>query len=165
MSVCIIYHSETGNTRIVAEQVAAATGGDLIEVKDLAGYSKVGMYLKGAPRAMRRELAAIEPAAIDVSGYDAVVVGTPVWAGNPTPAVNAAVAALKGIEGKAAVVFCTSGGAPRKALDTMTAMLADRGADVRGAVALTAREVRKPEAVESLVGLVRPLAAPSYGST
>jgi len=158
MPVCIVYHSETGTTRTVAERLATAVRGDLIEVKDLAGYSKVGMYLMGAPRAMRGKKADIEPAVIDVSGYDAVVVGTPVWAGSPTPAVNAAVAALAGIEGKPAVVFCTSGGAPGKTLETMQAMLAGRGADVRGAVGFTMRDVRDPAAVEALVSLVRALA-------
>lgn len=155
MSVCIIYHSETGNTRAVAEQVAAASGGDLIGVRDLANYSKVGMYLKGARRAMRGDSADIEPAAIDVSGYETVVVGTPVWAGNPTPAINAAVNALRGIEGKPTVVFCTSGGSPRRTLDTLTVMLAKRGADVRGAVPLTARTAKRPEAVKPLIDLVR----------
>jgi len=163
MSVCIIYHSETGTTRTAAGQVAAATGSDLVEVKDLAGYSKLSMYLKGAPRAMQGKKADIEPAVIDVSGYDAVVVGTPVWAGNPTPAFNAAVAALVGIEGKAAVVFCTSGGAPGKTLETMKAMLAGRGADVRGEISLTTRDVEKPGAVGPLVDLVRSLAKERIG--
>ena len=158
MPVCIIFHSETGTTRAVAQRLAAATGGDLVEVRDLAGYSKAGMYLKGAPRAMRGELAAIEPALIDVSGYDAVVVGSPVWAFNPTPAANAAVAALQGIEGKTAAVFCTSRGAPGKTLERMQAMLADRGADVRGAVSLTDRDLQKAGAVEALVDLVQPRA-------
>ncbi|WP_292518599.1 flavodoxin [Methanoculleus sp.] len=155
MAVCIIYHSETGNTRAVAERLAAMVGGDLLAVRDLAGYSKVGMYLKGAPRAMRGEAAVIEPATIVVSGYETVVVGTPVWARSPTPAVNAVINALAGIEGKAAVVFCTSGGMPGKTLETMTAMLAGRGADVRGAVAFTVRDVQKGEGIESLVDLVR----------
>jgi len=158
MSVCIIFHSETGTTRAVAQRLAAATDGDLVEVRDLAGYSKVGMYLKGAPRALRSELAAIEPALIDVSGYDIVVIGSPVWAGNPTPAINAAVAALQGIEGKAAVVFCTSHGLPGKTLDRMRAMLVDRGAKVRGAVSLTDRDLQKAGAVEALVDLVQPRA-------
>lgn len=155
MSVCIVYHSETGTTRSVAETVAALIDADLIEVKDLAGYSKVGMYLRGAPRAAQGKKAEIEPAVIDVSGYDTVVVGTPVWAGSPTPAVNAAISALVGIEGKAAVVFCTSRGAPRGTLERMEEMLADRGADVRGMVPLTAGDAKKPEAVEALADLVR----------
>lgn len=155
MSVCIIYHSETGTTRAVAEQVAAPIGADLIEVTDLAGYSKVGMYLKGAPRAAQGKKNEIEPAVIDVTGYGTVVIGTPVWAGNPTPAINAVINALVGIEGKAAVVFCTSRGAPRGTLERLEKMLADRGADVRGAVPLTAGDVKKPEAVRVLADLVR----------
>lgn len=155
MAVCVIYHSETGNTRAVAERLAAVVGGDLVAIRDLAGYSKVGMYLKGAPRAMRGERAAIEPATIDVSGYDTVVVGTPVWAGCPTPAVNAAINALVGVDGKAAVVFCTSGGIPGNTLEAVKAMLAGRGAAVRGEVALTVRDVKKGEGVDALTDLVR----------
>jgi flavodoxin len=165
MPVCIVYHSETGTTRAVAERLAAVVRGDLIEVKDLAGYSKVGMYLMGAPRAMGGKKADIEPAVIDLSGYDAVVVGTPVWAGSPTPAANAAVAALVGIEGKPAVIFCTSRGSPGKTLETMRAMLAGRGADVRGAVGFTAQDVRDPAAMEALVRLVRPLAVDTREAT
>ncbi|MCK8518839.1 flavodoxin family protein [Methanoculleus sp. 7T] len=156
MSVCIIYHSETGNTRAVAERFAAVTGGDLVEVRDLTGYSKAGMYLKGAPRAVRGERAAIRPDIIDVSGYDAVAVGCPVWAFNPTPAANAAVAALQGVEGKAAAVFCTSRGAPGKTLERLQAMLADRGADVWGGVSFTERDLQKAEMVEALAALIRP---------
>ena len=155
MSVCIVYHSETDNTRAVAEQLATAVGGDLVVLKDLAGYSKIGMYLKGVPRAVQGKNADIDPAIIDVSTYGIVVVGTPVWAGSPTPAINAGVAALAGIAGKPAVVFCTSGGSPGKALETLKAMFAARGADVRGAVPFTAGDARKGIGVEALADLVR----------
>lgn len=155
MSVCIICHSETGNTRAVAERLAAALGGDLVGVKDLAGYSKVGMYLKGIPRAVQGKNADIDPAVIDVSAYDILVVGTPVWAGSPTPAINAGVAALTGIAGKPTIVFCTFGGSPGKTLETLKAMLAGRGADVRGAVPFTAGDARKGIGVEALADFVR----------
>ncbi|BBL69304.1 flavodoxin family protein [Methanoculleus chikugoensis] len=104
---------------------------------------------------MRGARATIEPAVIDVSAYDTVVVGTPVWAGSPTPAINAAVNALRGIEGKSAVVFCTFGGSPGKTLETLKAMLAGRGVDVRGAVPFTARDVKKEMGMEALADLVR----------
>jgi flavodoxin len=61
MSVCIVYHSETGNTKKVAEHVAKATGATLIPVRDLAGYNRITMYLRGAPRALKGEKATIEP--------------------------------------------------------------------------------------------------------
>lgn len=158
MPVCIIYYSGTGNTRALAERLATATGGDLIEVRDLAGYSKVGMYLKGAPRAVRGDAAAIEPDVIDVSGYGTIVIGSPVWAGNPTPAINATINALQGIDGKTTVIFCTSHGLPGKTLERMRAMLAERGADVRGAVSFTDRDLQNAGTIEVLVDLVQPRA-------
>ena len=155
MPTCIIYHSETGNTRAVAEQLASLTGGDLIGVEDLAHNSKISMYLSGGRLAMKKGLTTIEPAVIDVAAYDAVAIGTPVWAMNPTPAINAAINALVGIEGKPVVVFCTSGGAPGKTLEVMKAMLADRGADVRGAVSFPARDAQKGKGVEALADILR----------
>ena len=154
MSVCIVFHSETGNTRAVAERLAPLVGGDLIEVTDLAHYSKISRYISGGRRAMKGESATIEPAPIDVTAYNPVVIGTPVWAGNPTPAINAAIEAFVGIERKPSVVFCTSGGMPGKTLEAVTAMLAGRGADVRGAVPFTARDVQKGEGMEALADLV-----------
>ncbi len=132
MSVCIVYHSETGNTRKVADAVAKATGATLIPVRDLGGYNKVTMYVLGIPRARAGEKAAIEPPVIDVSPFDLVVVGSPVWAWRPTPASNAAIAALSGCEGKKGIVFITSGGGPRDALDFMRKALEDRGVKVAG---------------------------------
>ena len=88
MRVAIIYHSLSGNTRRVAELLAGRLAGmaevDLIEVRDQRQYSTLTAYAIGAPRAMRGEVAEIEPAEIDVAGYDVVVLGTPVWALAPT---------------------------------------------------------------------------------
>jgi len=133
MSACIVYHSETGNTKQVAEYGARATGATLIPVRDLAGYNKVTMYILGIPRARAGDRAVIEPPVIDVSAFDLVVVGSPVWAFRPTPAANAAIAALHGCEGKKGIVFITSGGGPRDALDFMKKALEGRMVKVEGA--------------------------------
>ena len=133
MSVCIVYHSETGNTKKVAEYVAKAAGATLIPVRDLAGYNRVTMYLLGIPRARAGDRAAIDPPVIDVSPFDLVVIGSPVWAFRPTPAVNAAIAALAGCEGKKGIVFITSGGGPRDALEVMKKALEGRKVKVEGA--------------------------------
>ncbi len=141
MSVCIVYHSETGNTKKVAEAVAKATGAALIPVKDLANYSKITMYLVGAPKAHKGEKAAIEPSKIDVSAYDRVIVGSPVWAWSPTPATNAAIAALTGCEGKRGMVFATSGGKPGETLAVMAQALSARGITVEGSFHFAKRDL------------------------
>jgi flavodoxin len=154
MRACIIYYSATGNTRALAEAAARTTGADLVEVKDLEDYSKVMMYLKGAPRARRGEAARIDPAAIDVGGYDIVAVGTPVWAFKPTPAANAIVAALQNCEGKRAVAFATSGGMPGDTLEVMSAHLKERGMKVVGTFHASDKEVKRGEGADALARLI-----------
>jgi hypothetical protein len=46
--------------------------------------------------ANREEKTVIEPESIDISGFDLVVFGSPVWAFKPTPVIHAAIEGLKG---------------------------------------------------------------------
>lgn len=158
MRVAIIYHSLSGNTRRVAELLAGRLAGtaeaDLIEVIDRRQYSTLTAYSSGAPRAMRGEVAEIDPAEIDVAGYDVVVLGTPVWALAPTPAMNGAVAALRNAEGKEGVVFATSGGGPSQAAETLAAALAARGVRVRGTARFERKDLGNEAAMNGLVELV-----------
>jgi len=155
MSVAIVFHSVTGNTEGVAKRIASATSGELIRVKDCAGYNKITLYLKGAPRARRRHLDQIEPAVIDVSGHSVIVVGTPVWAWSPTPAANAAIAALRGCEGKKGIVFATCGGKAGETLSMMKEALAARGVDVVGGFAFSQKELTDEQKLGELVSAVK----------
>jgi len=158
MRVAIVYHSLSGNTRRVAELLAGRLAGtadaDLIEVRDQYQYTTLTAYTSGAPRAMRGETAEIEPAEIDLAGYDVVVFGTPVWAQAPTPAMNGAVAALRNVEGKEGVVFATSGGGPSPAAETLAAELAARGVRIRGTAQFERKDLENEAAMSELVELV-----------
>lgn len=158
MRVAIVYHTLSGNTRRVAELLAARLAGtadaDLVEVRDRYQYSTLTAYAVGAPRALRGEAAEVEPDAIDVGDYDVVVLGSPVWAFAPTPAANGAVAALRGIDGKEVVVFITSGGGPGSAAGLLGAALEARGARVRGAVAFDRQNLENEAALSELAELV-----------
>jgi hypothetical protein len=88
----------------------------------------------------------IEPATIDVSGYDLLIVGTPVWAWKPSPAINAAVKALRGCEGKMAVIFTTCSNQPGEALPLLSSALADRGVRVMAEISLDAHDTKNPDA-------------------
>jgi multimeric flavodoxin WrbA len=100
MKTSIIFYSYSGNTRGVAEKVRDACGGDLVEVKPKSDYSSLTAYTIGCYRAVKGMGDPIEPETIDVAADDVIVIGTPVWAGRATPAINAAVAALDGCRGK-----------------------------------------------------------------
>jgi flavodoxin len=155
MSVCIVYHSETGNTKKVAEYVAKATGAVLIPVRDTANYSKIGRYLSGARKARAGEKAVVEPSGIDVSGYDLVMVGSPVWAWRPTPGANGAIAALSGCEGKKGMVFATSGGKPGDTLQILKSALEGRKVKVVGSFHFAMRELGDEKKLKEFADAVR----------
>jgi len=45
--------------------------------------------------ANREEKTVVEPAYVDISGFDLVVFGSPVWAFKPTTVIHAAIDGLK----------------------------------------------------------------------
>ncbi len=159
MSVCIVFHSETGNTKKVAEYVAKATGATLLPVRDCAGYNKITMYLLGIPRARAGDKATIDPPKIDVSAFDLVVIGSPVWAWKPTPAANAAIAALSGCEGKKGMVFATSGGMPKDTLAIMKNTLEGRGVRVEGAFHFSMKELSDEKKLKEFIDAIRSASA------
>ncbi|MDR3310776.1 MAG: flavodoxin domain-containing protein [Oscillospiraceae bacterium] len=83
--ILIAYFSQTGNTKKVAEAIAAKTGGELA---DIAGPAT--------------------PPASDLSAYDVVFVGTPNWAATFPPQVKDFLLSLN-LAGKKLAVFVTHG--------------------------------------------------------
>jgi flavodoxin len=151
MKTSIIYYSYSGITRGIAEKIQKACGGDLIEVKSKEHYSKLTAYTLGSYRAMKMECDPIEPETIDVSPSDLIVIGTPVWAFKATPAINAAIAALKGCNGKKAVIFATCGGSAKDTLPIMKKALEAKGVTIVGQFVLTQKEVEDEQKTKVLI--------------
>ena len=154
MKLCIIYHSETGNTRHVAQHLASAVDGHLVEVYDRAAYSALTRFLLRCKKARSEELTPIEPASIDVSAYDLLAFGSPVWAFKPTPVIHAAIAALKGCEGKRAVAFFTHGGRPGESEEVAKKWVEARGMHFSGALAIQQKNIEDEKKNEELVRLI-----------
>jgi flavodoxin len=155
MKTSIIYNSYTGNTRSVAERVHASCGGKLIEVKSDEYSSRLAAYTIGCYRAMKGMCDPIEPAIIDVAADDLIVIGTPVWAGRATPAINAAVAALQGCGGKSAVIFATCGGKERDTLPMLRKALDARGVTVTGKFVFDKTGVKDPEQINAMITTIK----------
>jgi flavodoxin len=155
MKTSIIYHSYSGITRGVAEKIQKACGGDLIEVTLKKNYSSITAYSLGCYRAIREESDPIEPESIDVSASDMVVIGTPVWAFKATPAVNAAIAALKGCDGKKAVIFATCGSSAKDTLPILEKALEAKGVSVVGQFVITRKEIGEGQKVKVLIDSIK----------
>jgi flavodoxin len=155
MKTSIIYHSYSGITRGIAEQVQKACGGDLIEVKPKEDYSTLTAYSLGCYRAMKEECDPIEPETIDVSASDLIVIGTPVWAFKATPVTNAAIAVLKGCDGKKAVIFATCGSSATDTLLIMKKALETKGVKVVGQFVVTRKEIGAASKINAIIDSVR----------
>jgi flavodoxin len=150
MKTSIIYNSYSGNTRTVAEHLAAACGGRLIEVRSTQYSSRLTAYTIGCYRAMKGMCDPIDPAAIDVAADDLIVIGTPVWAGRATPAVNAAVVALAGCSGKRAVIYATCGKESGETLPLLKKALEARGVTVTGEFVFDMKGVKDPDRINAM---------------
>lgn len=103
--VAVVYFSRSGNTGLAARHVANRLGADLFELK--APDYELG--LKGWANAMqdaREAEADISPRTIDLSGYDTVYLGSPIWLYAPAPPIRAFVEHNR-FDGKRVILFNT----------------------------------------------------------
>ena len=155
MKTCIIFYSYSGVTRGVAESLAASCGADLIEIHAKKPYSKLTAYTVGCMRARRGDADPIDRETIDVSPYDLVVIGTPVWAFRAAPPVNAATVALSGCNGKKAVLFATCGGKAGDTIQELKKTLIGKGLRITGDITFTKKELDEDLKAGELVALVK----------
>lgn len=108
--ILVLYYSWGGNTREVANQIKAATGGDVFEVVPVKAYPKD--YHDCTDQAKKEINADFKPevrAMPDFDKYDVVLVGSPCWWGTVAPPI--ATALTKGnLDGKTIVPFMTHEG-------------------------------------------------------
>jgi flavodoxin len=157
MKTGIICHSHSGITRGIAEKVQAALGGILIEVQPVQRYSKLSVIPKGCYRALKGIADPVEPSGIDVSDLDLVVIGSPVWAGRPTPVINGTIDTIRGAAGKKAFIVVTCN--DRKSGDTAVASLAarcvEKGLVIAGSGVLDRQQVRDEGAVSHIISMMK----------
>ncbi|MDD1702330.1 MAG: NAD(P)H-dependent oxidoreductase [Methanoregula sp.] len=142
MKVCVIYHSETGNTRHIAQHIGQALiDCKLVEVSDRADYSRLTRFLMQCKKAQCENTTEIEPQKLDVSGYDLLVFGSPVWVFKPTPAIHSIIDVLKGCGGKRAVAFVTNGGKPGKSDEVFKKWIEARGMRFMGFFSVNQKDI------------------------
>jgi len=80
--------TRTGNSKFAAETVAAELGADIEEVIDLKNRQGKLAFLPAGRDAMRGKETEIAQTKRTPTDYDLIVIGQPVWAGSPTPAIR-----------------------------------------------------------------------------
>ena len=106
MKTIIIYYSLTGKTKKLAESLAKKLKSDIEEITEKK--RKRGLFKSGFEAALKLK-PRILPLKSDLSKYDLVVIGTPIWAGNMSSPVRSFLSKYKDKISKSAF-FCTHGG-------------------------------------------------------
>lgn len=88
MKSLVVHYSKTDKARFVAETVAAEVGADTEEIIDLKKRNGILGFLSGGSNARRGKETEIAPTRKSPADYDLVIVGTPAWAGRPSPAIS-----------------------------------------------------------------------------
>src|SRR5580704_6888401 len=86
--VLVVYFSRTGTTRLLAQAMAKMLAADLEEICDFSNRKGVGGYLRSLADIIMKRPVEIVPAGRDVTAYDLIVIGTPVWAGSVSAPVR-----------------------------------------------------------------------------
>src|SRR5665213_1966161 len=106
--ILVVYYSRTGRTRQIAEAIAGRLGADIECVQDLVNRSGVWGYLRSLQEALKQRVIHTEKPVNDPSGYDLVILGTPVWAHSLCSPMRSYITEQKAKFG-AFAVFCTQG--------------------------------------------------------
>lgn len=90
MKTLVVYYSLEGNTKEAAEQIAKAISADLLELKPIKDVPKEGgkKFFLGGMKAMFGTGTKLQTIESNPLEYDRIILGTPVWAGKPAPAIK-----------------------------------------------------------------------------
>lgn len=152
MKVLIAYYSKSGNTEKAAKVINdILTGkGAQVTTQKIRPLKEEGI-IAGSLKAISRYEVPIMNQDLDVSGYDLIIMGTPMWAASPAPAVNSYITDIIGLKGKDAALFVTSGtNYGRFAAGSMARRIQRKGGRVKGSCALASEDVSSDTALRSI---------------
>ena len=106
----IVYYSLTENTKAVAEKIQTQVNGDLMQIETVEHYPEVYDEVLDVVEAQRKagELPTIVKQDVDLSAYDSIFLGTPIWFGEPALPVEKLISENRLAE-KRVYPFFTSG--------------------------------------------------------
>ena len=124
MKTAVIFYSFEGSSALVAETIKSAANAETFEIKTTDTKKRTGFskYFWGGGQAMRGIKPPILPLSVDPNAYDLIILGTPVWAGSPAPALLSFLDKTA-IKGKKVAIYACHGGGMGKVFEKLEARL------------------------------------------
>jgi len=88
MNNLVLFYSRSNRTKIVATKIAEELNCDKEEIIDLKNRIGILGWIIAGKDAIQKKLTEIKPITKNLDSYEQIIIGTPVWAGNITPAIR-----------------------------------------------------------------------------
>jgi flavodoxin len=106
MTHLVVYYSRTGNNRTLAEKIAEALTADIDEIIDKKNRKGRLNWLLAGRDSRARKFTKIEYKK-NPQDYNTIIVGAPIWAGNPIPPLRTYLQEID-LKGKRVAFFICS---------------------------------------------------------
>jgi len=112
MKIAVVFYSFDGNCAFAAEQIGALLKADLIPIQTVDQKKRRGFFkmIWGGAQVMFGKLPPLKPVNFDPSAFDLIILGSPVWASSPAPAIKSFLSQAKLGGKKIALFMCHAGG-------------------------------------------------------
>lgn len=131
MKTLIVYYSMEGNTDYMAGRIAEKLDADTLRIEPVKAYLSKGFlkFLWGGKSAIMEEKPKLKPYDADLSQYDRIIFGTPVWASNITPPLRTfALENKEELRGKKLAAFvCEAGSGGETAIEKLGSLVGLEG--------------------------------------
>jgi flavodoxin len=119
VKILIVYYSLDGNSGLIADILKSEMNADVLRLETLDEKKRKGLarYFWGGRQVFTHANPPLKPYSVDPGAYDLIIIGGPVWAGSPAPALNTFIGETKITGRKIAIFLCHGGGkgnAPEK---------------------------------------------------
>ena len=131
MKTIIVYYTFEGNCAIIAKMLESSINANKANAKTLRirtmadkKRKKAGGFLWGMSQMFFNRKPVLAPYDFNAADYDFIILGMPVWAGKPVPAMRTFLDKTK-ISGKKVALYCSYADEAGQTLETLKTLLAE----------------------------------------
>lgn len=122
MKRLVVYYTLSGNTEIAASKIAERLGADILRLETVKPMPKsfAAQMLVGGGQVMMNHIPELKPFNLNISDYDEIILGSPIWNSKGVPAINAFLKDKHAAAKVTSLFFLSGGGEIQKGLDAIT---------------------------------------------
>ena len=121
----VVYYSLSGNTEEAAQKIAEKLDAELLKLDTVKTMPKsfAAQILVGGGQVMMNYIPELKPIDKDISLYDEIILGSPIWNSKGVPAINAFLKDENAAGKVTSLFFLSGGGEIQKGLEAITKKL------------------------------------------